>query len=269
MIVRPKKALGQHFLKDLSIAQDIADALCGEITKSSCLLEKMPVVEVGPGTGVLTQYLLKQPHIDLCAVEIDKESIGYLLSHYSALQGRLIEADFLKLNLPLFFARPFCVIGNFPYNISSQIFFKILDHRDLIPMAVGMLQKEVAERITSPPGSKAYGILSVLLQAWYRIELLFTVQAHHFLPPPKVQSAVVRLTRNSCMSLPCSESLFKQVVKITFNQRRKAIRNSIKQLSGVTSVPNHPLLSLRPEQLSVSQFVELTIFISNLLPQRD
>ena len=256
MYIRPKKALGQHFLRDHSVAQDIVDALC---------ISNVPVVEVGPGTGVLTQFLLKRPDIDFRAVEIDKESIGYLLAHFPCLNGRLIEADFLRLDLRALFSSPFAVIGNFPYNISSQIFFKILEERDLIPLVVGMLQKEVAERIAAPPGSKTYGILSVLLQAWYDIEILFGVPAHLFSPPPKVQSAVIRLTRNLRTELPCSESLFKQVIKTTFNQRRKAIRNSIKQTTGAASLPDDPLLSLRPEQLSVSQFIELTNKVASVI----
>jgi len=264
MYVHPKKALGQHFLRDFSIAQDIVEALFGADIPETCNASKLPVLEVGPGTGVLTQFLLKRSDIDLRAVEIDREAIDYLLTHFPAIEGRLIEADFLRLNVRALFDTPFLVIGNFPYNISSQIFFKVLEERDHIPVVVGMLQKEVAERIASPPGSKAYGILSVLLQAWYGIELLFTVPAHLFSPPPKVQSAVVRLTRNRCTALPCSESLFKQVVKTTFNQRRKAIRNSIKQITGATSLPEHSLLALRPEQLSVSQFVELTNFVNGL-----
>ena len=279
--VHPKKALGQHFLRDLSIAQDIVDALCGasipepyrfaEGERQRAEGERrgdtlpLPVLEVGPGTGVLTQFLLKQPQIDLRAIEIDRESVNYLLTHYPELNGRLIEADFLRINLHTLFDSPFLLIGNFPYNISSQIFFKVLEERDRIPVVVGMLQKEVAERIAAPPGSKTYGILSVLLQAWYGIELLFTVPAHLFSPPPKVQSAVVRLTRNACTALPCSESLFKQVVKITFNQRRKAIRNSIKQLTGATALPEHPYLALRPEQLGVTQFVELTNLVGGTI----
>jgi len=249
MYVHPKKALGQHFLKDLSIAKEMVEALC--------ITDKVPVLEVGPGTGVLTQFLLERPQIDLRAVEIDREAIDYLLAHFPALNGRLMQADFLRIDLRALFPSPFLVIGNFPYNISSQIFFKILEHRDQIPVVVGMLQKEVAERIAAPPGSKTYGILSVLLQTWYHIEYLFTVPEHVFSPPPKVKSAVIRLSRNTRTILPCSEVVFKQVVKATFNQRRKAIRNSIKQITGGANL-THPLLGLRPEQLSVQQFIELT-----------
>jgi len=252
MYVRPKKAIGQHFLKDTSIARKIVDAL------GTCTL---PVLEVGPGTGVLTQFLIERPGTDLRAVEIDSESITYLRSHFPELQNRLVQADFLQLDLNTFFRSPFAVIGNFPYHISSQIFFKILDHRDMVPLVVGMVQKEVAERMATLPGSKTYGILSVLLQAWYDIEYLFTVPEHLFLPPPKVKSAVIRLTRNNRATLPCDELLFKQVVKTTFNQRRKTIRNSLKQILGSIPLPEHPLLALRPEQLGVEQFIELTNFV--------
>ena len=265
MYVHPKKALGQHFLKDTSVAQKIVDALCGAlIPQSYSFTGAFPVLEVGPGTGVLTQFLLQQPQIDFRAIEIDGESIDYLLTNYPALDGKLIEADFLKIDLSALFGSPFLVIGNFPYNISSQILFKILDVRDTVPVVVGMFQKEVAERIAAPPGSKTYGILSVLLQAWYDIEYLLTVPAHLFVPPPKVQSAVIRLIRNDCTALPCSESLFKQVVKGTFNQRRKAIRNSIKQVTGSIGLPDHPMLGLRPEQLGVHQFIELTQWVERL-----
>ena len=266
MYVHPKKALGQHFLKDISVAQRIVEALCSApIPQQYGFAEQIPVLEVGPGTGVLTQFLLERSDIDLRTVEIDTESILYLLTHFPELEGRIIEGDFLKIDLRLFYASPFLVIGNFPYNISSQIFFKILEERERIPVVVGMLQKEVAERIAAPAGSKTYGILSVLLQAWYDIEVLFTVPAHLFMPPPKVQSAVVRLVRNGRLTLPCSEPLFKQVVKATFNQRRKAIRNSIKQVTGAALVPQHPMLALRPEQLGVAQFVELTNFVDAIL----
>ena len=269
MYVHPKKALGQHFLKDTSVAQRIVEALCSaSIPQAYHFANKLPVLEVGPGTGVLTQFLMERSDIDLRAVEVDRESIDYLIDHFPALEGRLIEADFLKIDLRRLYASPFLVIGNFPYNISSQIFFKILEERDQIPVVVGMLQKEVAERIAAPPGSKTYGILSVLLQAWYEIELLFSVAAHLFMPPPKVQSAVIRLTRNGRTVLPCPEALFKQVVKATLNQRRKVIRNSIKQVTGSAPLPEHPLLLLRPEQLGVAQFVELTNLVSEYLKVR-
>jgi len=220
---------------------------------------------LGPGTGVLTRFLLEQPRINLRAIEIDGESVDYLLAHFPALNGNLIQADFLNMDLSAVFGSPFLVIGNFPYHISSQILFKILEERDRIPVVVGMFQKEVAERIAAPPGSKTYGILSVLLQAWYRIEYVCTVPQHVFLPPPKVQSAVIRLIRNTRKELDCNEVLFKQVVKATFNQRRKAIRNSIKQLTGMVALPEHPLLGFRPEQLGVHQFMELTTLVDRLL----
>ena len=249
MNVNAKKGLGQHFLKDKSIAQRIVDSLSGN---------SFPVLEVGPGMGVLTELLLQRSDITTYAVEIDRESIAYLRQHFPDLQSRLIEGDFLQMNLNALFPSSFAVIGNFPYNISSQIFFKILDDRDKIPEVVGMVQKEVAERIACPPGSKTYGILSVLLQAYYDIEYLFTVHEHVFVPPPKVKSGVIRLTRNEVKSLDCDEALFRSVVKTTFNQRRKTIRNSLKPLLGDKTIPEHPLLAKRPEQLSVSEFVELT-----------
>ena len=220
MEVRAKKALGQHFLTDQRIAQAIVDALHGPCE----------ALEVGPGMGVLTQYLLQREDIDLKLVEIDGESVDYLLTHFAGMQGRLLQADFLNLRLEKIFPERFSVIGNFPYNISSQIFFKILDYRERIPEVVCMIQKEVAERIAEGPGSKTYGILSVLLQAWYDIEYLFSVGSGCFAPPPKVESAVIRLTRNSRTSLGCNESLFKAVVKTAFGQRRKTLRNSLKPI---------------------------------------
>ncbi|MBR0500835.1 MAG: 16S rRNA (adenine(1518)-N(6)/adenine(1519)-N(6))-dimethyltransferase RsmA [Bacteroidales bacterium] len=248
--VRPKKALGQHFLTDQGVARSIV----------SSLRSRGDVLEVGPGTGVLTQYLLQDKDLNLKVVEIDGESVRYLLEHYPALAPALYEADFLKMDLARLFPGSFAVIGNFPYNISSQIFFKILDCRDAVPEVVCMIQKEVAERLAAGPGSKVYGILSVLLQAWYDIEYLFTVGEGAFLPPPKVKSAVIRLTRNGRGRLDCDEELFKKVVKTTFNQRRKTIRNSLKPvLSALPSLPAFiPYLDARPEQLSVEEFVELT-----------
>lgn len=251
MQVKPKKALGQHFLTDLGVARRIADTLDG--------FTDLPVVEVGPGMGVLTQFLLEKGH-DLTVVEIDTESVAYLHANMPALEGRIREDDFLKLDLgALFPDSKFCVIGNYPYNISSQIFFHILEWKDRVACCSGMLQKEVAERLAAAPGTKARGILSVLLQAWFDVEYLFTVDEHVFNPPPKVKSGVVRLTRNSVVSLGCDERRFKAVVKATFGQRRKTIRNSIKSLlpPGVP-VPESPLMALRPEQLTVEQFVELT-----------
>ena len=252
--VRAKKHLGQHFLTDQTIAQNIVDSLSGGL----------PVIEVGPGMGVLTQYLVQKPEMDLKLIEIDTESVEYLHAHYPALKDRIIEGDFLRLELTELFPEPFAVIGNFPYNISSQIFFKVLDYRNQIPEVVGMLQKEVAERLAAPPGSKTYGILSVLLQAWYNVEYLFTVGSEVFSPPPKVQSAVIRVTRNDCNDLGCDEKLFKQVVKATFNQRRKTIRNSLKAVAyNRETFPVFPMLNLRPEQLSVAQFVELTNMVAS------
>lgn len=253
MNIRAKKALGQHFLKDESIAKRIVDSLILPETGS------LQVLEIGPGTGVLTKYLLENPQIELELAEIDTESIAYLKAAYPALLYRLQQRDFLSMPLENLFQGPFAVIGNFPYNISSQIFFKILDHVEQIPQVVCMLQKEVAERLASPPGNKAYGILSVLLQAWYDIEYLFTVDEHVFLPPPKVKSGVIRLTRNSRASLGCDPGLFKLTIKTCFNQRRKTIRNSLKPLlsSGGITLPDSKLLDMRPEQLSVEQFIEL------------
>lgn len=249
--VKPKKALGQHFLTDLGIARRIADTLDP--------FASLPVVEVGPGMGVLTQFLLEKGH-DLTVVEIDTESVAYLKKNLPALDGRILETDFLQLNLgELFPDRQFCVIGNYPYNISSQIFFHILDWKDQVTCCSGMLQKEVAERLAAREGTKARGILSVLLQAWYDVEYLFTVDENVFNPPPKVKSGVVRLIRNSVTDLGCDPALFKTVVKTTFGQRRKTIRNSFRPLLPPGApMPESPLMALRPEQLSVAQFVELT-----------
>ena len=250
--VRAKKFLGQHFLKDLSIAQRIAETI-----------DSGPTIEIGPGMGVLTQYLLKNPNIQLTAIEIDRESVVYLKEWYPELH--LIEGDFLKLDLNIIYPEgEFKVIGNYPYNISSQIFFKVLDYKDRIPVCSGMIQKEVAERLASKPGKKAYGILSVLLQAYYDIEYLFTVDEHVFNPPPKVKSAVIRMTRNKRRQLDCDEELFKTVVKTAFNQRRKQMRNSLQQLVGKGNpILEENIFTLRPEQLSVEQFVELTKLIEN------
>ncbi len=247
--VRAKKYLGQHFLTDLSIAQRIAGSLP--------LDAETDVLEVGPGMGVLTQFLLQDPRVRLTAVELDTESVAYLHRHYPQLH--VVEADFLRLDLEQMFPGQFCIIGNFPYNISSQILFRLLDVRDRVPVLSGMFQKEVAERIASPAGRKAYGILSVLLQAFYDIEYLFTVPQHVFDPPPKVQSAVIRLTRNGVQSLGCDETRFRAVVKTAFNQRRKTLRNSLQPL-----VPRghamyaDPLFDRRPEQLTVADFIRLT-----------
>ena len=250
--VRPKKSLGQHFLRDKSVAQRIVDSLSGN--------QKI-TLEIGPGMGVLTEYLLQRPDITLYAIEIDRDSVPYLQQHFPQLTPRLIEGDFLQLDLGKLFQEPFAVIGNFPYNISSQIFFKVLECRNQIPELVGMVQKEVAERIAEKPGSKTYGILSVLIQAFYDVEYLFTVHENVFVPPPKVKSAVIRFVRNNVQHLGCDEKLFTKAVKTTFNQRRKTIRNSLKPLVGSEALPFHAFLDLRPERLSVEDFVELTNFI--------
>lgn len=249
--VKPKKALGQHFLTDLSVAARIASTLDG--------CKGMPVLEIGPGMGVLTRFLLDGGH-DVKVVEIDSESVTYLDEEFPELKGRIIEGDFLKMDLSeLMGGKSFCVIGNYPYNISSQIFFKVLDYKDLIPCCSGMLQKEVAERLAASPGSKVYGILSVLLQAWYDVEYLFTVDEHVFNPPPKVKSGVIRCTRNDVTDLGCDERLFKTIVKTTFGQRRKTLRNSIRGLLPPGAVlGDDPVWGQRPEQLSVAQFIELT-----------
>ncbi len=248
--VKPKKFLGQHFLKDLNVASRIADTIDHTNITS--------VLEVGPGMGVLTQFLLKK-NIDLKVVELDRESVTYLQENFPELNGRILGEDFLKMDFKTLFPGEFIVIGNYPYNISSQIFFKILDNKDQVPFCSGMIQKEVAERIASKPGKKAYGIISVLLQAWYDIEYLFTVGAHVFDPPPKVQSAVISLTRNGRTVFPCNERLFKTVVKTAFNQRRKTMRNSLKPLLGKEcEIFSDEVFNKRPEQLSVEEFIELT-----------
>lgn len=255
--VRAKKNLGQHFLKDEAIARRIAESLGGFST--------LPVLEVGPGTGMLTRHLLEQGR-DLTVVEIDRESVAYLKEHYPMLNGRILEQDFLRMDLSALYNGSFCLIGNYPYNISSQIFFKLLDNRESIPCCAGMIQKEVAERMTASPGSKTYGILSVLLQVWYDIEYLFTVNEQAFIPPPKVKSAVVRLTRNRRKQLGCNEKLFKTVVKTSFNQRRKMLRNSIKSLlSEESPLPDDPMLTQRPEQLTIEQFEQLTNLLEPLI----
>ncbi len=275
MEVRAKKALGQHFLTDLSIAQRIAEALIVPCPVTGCEeINPMPALEIGPGMGVLTQYQLQREEVDLRMVEIDSESVNYLLVHFPQVQGKLLEADFLKLRLERFFPGKFCVIGNFPYNISSQIFFKILDYKEQVPQVVCMIQKEVAERIAEKPGTKTYGILSVLLQAWYDIEYLFTVGEGAFNPPPKVKSAVIRLVRNNRTELGCDEGLFKTVVKTGFNQRRKTLRNSLKPLirakaerdgwtdEQLAEFTSDPVFELRPERLSVEEFIALTVKLS-------
>ncbi|MBQ4393052.1 MAG: 16S rRNA (adenine(1518)-N(6)/adenine(1519)-N(6))-dimethyltransferase RsmA [Prevotella sp.] len=254
-LVRPKKNLGQHFLTDLSVARRIAD------TVDAC--SDIPVLEVGPGMGVLTQYLAEKPRT-LRVVEIDGESVAFLNEHFPQLRDNIVADDFLRMDLDrLFGGQPFVLTGNYPYDISSQIFFKMLDNRDLIPCCTGMIQREVALRIAAAPGNKQYGILSVLIQAWYDVEYLFTVEPNVFNPPPKVQSAVIRMTRNQTARLDCDEQLFRRVVKATFNQRRKMLRVSLRQLlpSGLdpqSPLAASPMLTLRPEQLTIAQFVQLT-----------
>ena len=250
--VKPKKNLGQHFLTDQNIARKIVDSLGSDVPD---------VLEIGPGMGVLTQYLLNRPEINLHVIEIDRDSVAYLQQNFPQLKHVWSE-DFLKSNIAEKFEGNFSIIGNFPYNISSQIFFKVLELRNRIPEVVGMIQKEVAERIASKPGNKTYGILSVILQAFYDIEYLFTVSEHVFLPPPKVKSAVIRLTRNNVVALPCSEILFVEVVKAAFNLRRKMLRNSLKAIC--ENLPEK-YAEKRPEQLSVSDFIELTSLIENLI----
>lgn len=249
--VKPKKALGQHFLTDETIAARIAATLDD--------YKGMPVLEVGPGMGVLTKYLLDYGH-DVTVIEIDEESVDYLNQNFPSLHGRILGDDFLKMDLAKVMGnRQFCVIGNYPYNISSQIFFKVLDYKDLIPCCSGMLQKEVAERLAAAPGSKVYGILSVLLQAWYDVEYLFTVNENVFNPPPKVKSGVIRMKRNDVTQLGCDEKLFRTIVKTTFGQRRKTLRNSIRGLLPPGCVlPDLPVWGQRPEQLSVQEFINLT-----------
>lgn len=252
--VKPKKNLGQHFLTDLNIARRIAD------TVDAC--PGLPVLEIGPGMGVLTQYLVTKPR-EVKAVEIDRESVAYLHETFPTLHDNIIGEDFLRMDLnTVFCGRPFVLTGNYPYDISSQIFFKMLDNRELIPCCTGMIQREVALRMASEPGNKAYGILSVLMQAWYDVEYLFTVDEDVFNPPPKVKSAVIRMTRNGVTDLGCDERLFKRLVKAVFNQRRKMLRVSLKQLFAGAQPSGEfftaEVMTRRPEQLTIAQFVELT-----------
>lgn len=264
--VRPKKQLGQHFLTDQDVARRIAD------TVDAC--PALPILEVGPGMGVLTQYLLPKGR-PVKVVEIDTESVAYLKENMPQLGENILGDDFLRMPLDqVFGGQPFVLTGNYPYNISSQIFFRMLEYRDLIPCCTGMIQREVAQRMAAGPGRRTYGILSVLLQAWYSVEYLFTVDEHVFCPPPKVKSAVIRLTRNEVSSLPCNEVLFRRVVKTTFNQRRKTLRNNIRPL--LVQIDNEQrekgmqpkdhtewlaqeLFQKRPEQLSVQDFISLTL----------
>ncbi len=256
--VRAKKNLGQHFLKDQNIAADIANGFTSDAPNL--------ILEIGPGMGILTRHLMRRPNADVRVVEIDSESVEYLKSEMPELAGRIIEGDFLRLNLPSLFSQPIAIAGNFPYNISSQILFKIIENRQMIPQMVGMFQKEVAERVASAPGSKVYGILSVLLQAYYDIDYLFTVHEHVFDPPPKVKSGVIRLVRNNVEQLPCNERLFTQIVKTSFNQRRKTLSNSLKPILKDARL-DLPVFRQRPEQLSVNEFVELTNIVEDVIKQ--
>ncbi len=255
--VRAKKALGQHFLVDLNIARKICDALLGGTAEAPC-----DVLEVGCGMGVLTQFLLQRGDLTTYGAEIDPESVAYLHDRFPEFAPRLLAGDFLQMNLHERFPNGLRLIGNFPYNISSQIFFKLLEYRNLIPECVGMIQKEVAVRLAEPPGSKAYGILSVLLQAWYDIEYLFTVNETVFNPPPKVKSAVIRLRRNAVERLDCDEKLFVRVVKASFGQRRKMLRNSLRAAFGDFGGAEHPFFMQRAEQLSVADFTALTNWVA-------
>jgi len=246
-MVKPKKHLGQHFLTDNNVAEKIVKQLSTDTTS---------LIEIGPGTGVLTKIILEKEILNFYVIDIDRESIEYLKQNFTKLENKIISNDFLKFNLSEIFSTDFSIIGNFPYNISSQILFRVLDFRSQVSEVVGMFQKEVAERIASPPGNKTYGILSVLVQAFYDIEYLFTVNENVFFPPPKVKSAVIRLKRNSVTNLACDEKLFFQVVKLGFNQRRKTLRNSLKSFKFEDK--GIELLSKRAEQLNVQDFVELT-----------
>jgi 16S rRNA (adenine1518-N6/adenine1519-N6)-dimethyltransferase len=258
MTVKPKKALGQHFLKNPEICAQIAEAITlhGDYKK---------VLEIGPGMGALTQYLLQRPEFETHVVEIDRESVDYLNVHFGVLRGRIHEADFLRMPLEKLFPEPIAVVGNFPYNISSQIVFKVLDHMDQVPELVGMFQREVAQRFAGSPGNKDYGIISVLAQAYYDIEYLFTVNEDEFIPPPKVKSGVIRMRRKFGVELGCDEKLFKQVVKTSFNQRRKTLRNSLKSLTQGKTDTSDAIWNKRPEQLSVAEFVSLTKIVHDAI----
>ena len=260
-LVKPKKNLGQHFLTDLSIAKRIAD------TVDAC--PEIPVLEIGPGMGVLTQYLVEKPRV-VKAVEIDAESVAYLYERFPKLHENILGEDFLQMDLTqIFDGKQFVLTGNYPYDISSQIFFKMLDYKDLIPCCTGMIQREVALRMAAAPGSKAYGILSALIQAWYDVEYLFTVEENVFNPPPKVKSAVIRMTRNDVTDIGCDEQLFKRVVKTVFNQRRKMLRVSLRQIFNngkpTDGFYEQDIMTKRPEQLSIPQFVELTNMVEEQL----
>jgi 16S rRNA (adenine1518-N6/adenine1519-N6)-dimethyltransferase len=255
MNVKPKKALGQHFLKNTEICQRIAEAITlhGDYKK---------VLEIGPGMGALTTCLLQRKEFETHVVEIDRESVDYLNIHFGELRGRIHEQDFLRMPIEKMFSEPLAVVGNFPYNISSQIVFKVLDHMDQVPELVGMFQREVAQRFASGPGNKDYGIISVLAQAYYDIEYLFTVNEDEFIPPPKVKSGVIRMRRKFGVELGCDAKMFKLVVKTAFNQRRKTLRNSLKGVLQGKVDTSSTLWDKRPEQLGVREFVELTLMIS-------
>jgi len=256
--VRPKKFLGQHFLTDMAVAQRIAD------TVDAC--PDIPILEVGPGTGVLTQFLVNKGR-EFKAVEIDNESVPYLNEHFPQLSQSIIHDDFLKMKLDeVFSGRPFLLTGNYPYNISSQIFFKMLEYKHLIPCCTGMIQKEVAERMAAQPGNKAYGVLTIFLQTWYDIEYLFTVNENVFNPPPKVKSAVVRLTRNKRTQLECDEKLFRRIVKTVFTMRRKMLRNGMKQIVGKDApILEEDIFKKRPEQLSIEEYIQLTKRVQTII----
>lgn len=268
MSVTPKKELGQHFLTDLTIAESIADLLTGHVPNASEPYRNL--LEIGPGMGVLTQYLLQKPQFETYVIEIDRESVTYLNQRFPQLDGRILSSDFLNIRpdyLPT--KQPnstdrFGIIGNFPYNISTQILFRVLDMRDRVPEVVGMFQREVAMRVASGPGNKDYGILSVLLQAWYDIKYEFTVEPEVFNPPPRVRSGVLSLRRNDKTELGCDERKFTQVVKHGFGQRRKTLRNALKPLNPSEAALTSRFMDLRAEQLSVAEFVELT----NLMSER-
>ena len=253
--VKPKKSLGQHFLTDKNIARKIVNSLTWQDYNS--------VLEIGPGMGVLTEFLLEKTDKEMRFVEIDNASVEFLNNRFPLIRDKILTADVLNMQLGEIYNKPFAIIGNFPYNISSQLFFKILESRDLVNETVCMIQKEVAVRIASPPGSKDYGILSVLLQAYYHIEYLFTVPPQVFIPPPKVQSAVIRLKRNSTLNLGCNEEMFKKVVKTAFNQRRKTLRNSLKSITFNLDTSD-PVFQKRPEQLGVEEFIRLTLLLDHL-----
>lgn len=258
--VKPKKSLGQHFLKNEAVAKRIADSLL--------LAEPTPVLEIGPGMGVLTKHLKERPEIQLKVIEIDTESVTYLKENKILPEKDIIEGDFLRLPLDTMYPGKFCITGNYPYNISSQILFKVYHHREQVPQLTGMFQREVARRVCSGPHSKEYGILSVLLQAYYTVEYLFTVDENEFNPPPKVKSGVLRMTRNEVQDIGCDEKLFLRVIKAGFNQRRKTLRNSMKAIVGSEPI-DIDLLSQRPEQLSVAEFVRLTNAVEEVLSRQN